>query len=112
LIYRMSDSNKVFVDGRGDLYERQGVLADYLSIMRLGPAAPVLLDSYGVQSCLIGHDEPLRTFLEATPGWQKVYADPLSDLYVRTLRPAVSLSTPVEANAKASEPHTRAVSTR
>jgi hypothetical protein len=83
LIYSMSDANKVFVDGRGDIYERSGVLADYLSIMRLEAAAPMLLNAYNVQSCMIGHDEPLRTFLQASPGWQKVYGDPLTVIFVR-----------------------------
>jgi len=35
LIWQMSDANKVFIDGRTDIYERTGVLADYLSISRL-----------------------------------------------------------------------------
>ncbi len=96
LIYAMSDANKVFVDGRGDLYERSGVLSDYLTIMRLGPGAPVLLDSYNVQSCMIGQDEPLRTYLAASPNWQKVYGDPLTVIYVRRPRGMVSVGVPVE----------------
>jgi hypothetical protein len=107
LIYRMSDVNKVFVDGRGDLYERQGVLGDYLAISRLSTAAPVLLDTYRIQACLINHDEPLRTLLEASPSWQKVYGDPLSVLYVRKPFPAEPGSTPIDVHAMASEPRVR-----
>ncbi len=86
LIYQMSDVNKVFIDGRGDIYERVGVLGDYLTLARLGVAAPKLLDSYGIQSCLVAHDEVLRTFLENSPVWKKEYSDDLSVLFVRKNR--------------------------
>ena len=86
LIYQMADVNKVFIDGRGDIYERVGVLGDYLTIARLGVAAPKLLDAYGVQSCLVAHDEVLRTFLENSPAWKKEYSDDLSVLFVRRSR--------------------------
>jgi len=111
LVYQLSDVNKVFIDGRGDIYERRGVLADYLSIARLTVAAPDLLDAYGIQSCLVAHDEALRTLLDASPGWQKSYADPVSVLYVRKPRPAAAGSSPVDANAKASDPRLRFAST-
>ncbi len=83
LIWQLDGQNKVFIDGRADIYERVGVLADYLSISRLGLAAPFLLNAYGIQSCLIDHDEALRTLLEASPGWQRVYSDKVSVLFVR-----------------------------
>jgi hypothetical protein len=83
LIWQLSGQNKVFIDGRGDIYERMGVFADYLTISRLGVAAPYLLDAYGIQSCLIDHDEPLRTLLDVSPGWQRVYSDNVSVLFVR-----------------------------
>jgi hypothetical protein len=103
LVYQLSDVNKVFIDGRGDLYERRGVLADYLTISRLGVAAPVLLDAYGIQSCLIAHDDGLRTFLDASPGWQRVHTDPVSVLFVRRPRPAASGNSLNDAHAKAGE---------
>ena len=83
MIWQLDGQNKVFIDGRADIYERVGVLADYLSISRLGLAAPFLLNAYGIQSCLIDHDEALRTLLEASPGWQRVYSDKVSVLFVR-----------------------------
>jgi len=86
LIWQMSDVNKVFIDGRTDVYERTGVLADYLDISRLDFPAPFLLNAYNIQSCLLGRKDTLVTLLNASPVWQKVYGDPLSVLYVR--RPA------------------------
>jgi hypothetical protein len=83
LIWQLDGQNKVFVDGRADTYERVGVLADYLSIARLAPTTPFLLDAYNVQSCLLDREEPLATLLTASPGWRKVYSDKLSALFVR-----------------------------
>jgi hypothetical protein len=74
---------RVFIDGRADLYERSGVFADYLKITNLKPGTLKLLDNYQIQSCLIEADEPLATLLAAAPGWQKVYEDKVSVLYVR-----------------------------
>ena len=103
LVYQLSDTNKVFIDGRGDIYERRGVLADYLSVSRMSVAGPKLLEVYGIQSCLIAHDEALRTLLDATPGWEKIYADPLTVLFVRKAKPAASAGTQSDLSPKASE---------
>ena len=91
LIWQLDGGNKVFVDGRADIYERTGVLADYLSISRLAPTTPFLLDAYRVQSCLLDRDEPLGTLLAAMPAWQKVYSDSQSVLFVRR-RPIEALA--------------------
>lgn len=72
---------KVFIDGRLDVYERTGVLADYLRIMNLDPSALSLLRKYGVKACLLKKDSPLGTYLAALPGWKRVYADDLSVIY-------------------------------
>ena len=92
LIWKMADVNKVFIDGRADIYVRTGVFVDYLNISRLKFPAPFLLNAYNIQSCLLGHDEILVTLLDALPDWQKAYDDPISVLYVRRPRPAESLS--------------------
>jgi hypothetical protein len=102
LIWQLDGENKVFVDGRADIYERVGALADYLTISRLGVATPFLLDAYGIQSCLIAGDEPLGTLLSASPGWQKAYADQHTALYVRRPRPAEPVNSQNDANAAAS----------
>jgi hypothetical protein len=83
LLWESGGTDKVFIDGRADLYEPVGVLADYLTISRLGPAMPPLLDSYGIRSCLIQRDEALATVLGASPDWQRVFSDKISVLFVR-----------------------------
>jgi hypothetical protein len=83
LIYTLDGQNKVFVDGRADVYEGTGVLADYGRIAQVASNALLLLRVYKVQSCLIERDEALATLLAASAQWQKVYADELSVLFVR-----------------------------
>src|ERR1700730_2867194 len=81
--YLVWAGQKVFIDGRGDVYERGGVLSDYMHISRLKPGTLAVLQSYGVRSCLLEQDEPLATLLSSVPGWKRVYADKLSALFVR-----------------------------
>lgn len=82
LIWAAPD-RKLFVDGRADVYERGGALADYLQVAYLKPAAFSVLRSYGIQSCLLDRKEPLVTVLAASPEWQQDYSDELSVLFVR-----------------------------
>ena len=84
LVWSRGPKHKVFIDGRGDVYERGGVLSDYLYISGIKPGALAVLDSYGVQSCFLEHDEALTTLLSASPKWQRVYTDDVSSLFVRT----------------------------
>jgi hypothetical protein len=81
--YLVWSGDKVFVDGRSDPYERGGALVDYLFISHAKPGALTVLDGYGVQTCLLEHDEPLATLLAAAPQWQRVYTDDKSVLFVR-----------------------------
>lgn len=83
LIWQLDNQNKVFVDGRADIYERLGVLSDYLAISRLQVGLPTRLGAYNIQSCLVDRDEPLATWLAVSPDWQKVYSDKISALFVR-----------------------------
>ena len=83
LILTRGPENKVFLDGRSELYEPGGVLADYLAIADVKPGALSTLDKYGFQSCLLQRDEGLATVLAALPGWQEVYEDETSILFVR-----------------------------
>jgi len=96
-------NEKVFVDGRADPYERGGALADYFHITKLQPGALTVLRNYGVQSCLLGRDEPLVTMLAAVPEWQRVYADNLSVLFVRRQSDSPAGVAPRPASPEAKE---------
>jgi hypothetical protein len=83
LIESLGPANKVFMDGRIDIYEYSGVFADYLRIMLATPQALPLLKRYRVQSCLVMHDTALAGLLATEAEWQKVYDDGLSKIFVR-----------------------------
>lgn len=83
LIWRRGPEHKVFIDGRGDVYERGGVFSDFMHIARIEPESSALLRTYGIRSCLIERDSPLATVLIASGNWQRVYSDSLSTLFVR-----------------------------
>jgi hypothetical protein len=84
LIWSAQPRNMIFIDGRADIYEYGGVLSDYLSIIRLEPNAFQLMKKYDVQAFLIRQDAPLGTALTAMPGWERVYRDQVSAVYLRT----------------------------
>lgn len=83
LVWSMEPAHKVFIDGRGDVFERVGVFSDYMSVSDLKPNALAILKSYRIQSCLIERNAPLATLLAAAQGWKLVYEDKLSALFVR-----------------------------
>jgi hypothetical protein len=83
LVWARGPEHKVFVDGRGELYERGGVLRDYLYISELKPGALSVLRKYRIQSCLIQYDEPLATLLAVSPEWERIYVDNVSAIFVR-----------------------------
>ncbi|HEY6444550.1 MAG TPA: hypothetical protein VIY66_14535 [Candidatus Acidoferrales bacterium] len=90
--YLLWSGRKVFIDGRGDVYERGGVLSDYLHITMLEPGALTVLRNYGIQSCLLDRNAPLATVLAALPDWQRVYADDTAVVFVRRQMPATKVA--------------------
>jgi hypothetical protein len=90
LILARGSQHRVFMDGRSELYERGGVLADYLEVAFVKPGAIATLQKYGFQSCLLHHDEALATVLAALPEWHKIYEDETSILFVKQNEAQVS----------------------
>ena len=88
--YLVDAGYPTFIDGRADIFERGGVLEDYLRIARLQPGAFSILRNYGVESCLVERDEALSTALLDSPDWKRVFVDDVSALYVRRQRLARS----------------------
>jgi hypothetical protein len=87
LVYSRGDEHKVFIDGRGELYEHAGVFADYLHITLVKPGLLGVLRNYGIKECLVGRDDPIAVFLSALPEWKQVYTDPVSVIFVRSDNP-------------------------
>lgn len=83
LVWSRWPEQKVFIDGRGDLYEVAGAFSDYLEVANLRPAAFSVLRAYGIQSCLLDRSEALATVLTASPDWRQEYSDEVSVIFVR-----------------------------
>ncbi|HVB29621.1 MAG TPA: hypothetical protein VNG91_07420 [Terriglobia bacterium] len=89
LVWALAPGHKVFVDGRGDIYEQAGVFADYSDIVGLKPDVFSLLQSYRINFCLVSPNGGLATLLAASSNWKEVYKDRLSAIFVRqTTRPS------------------------
>jgi hypothetical protein len=74
----------VFVDGRGDVFETTGVLADYGRWATLESDPHTLLDKYGIEFCLLGRDSPMAHVLPLLHGWKAIYSDSMSVIFART----------------------------
>lgn len=83
LVYSRSDKNKVFIDGRGELYERAGIFADYVVISLIKPGLLDVFQRYNIKVCLLDRREQLVVFLLASSEWEQVYADPVTIILVR-----------------------------
>jgi len=78
------DNNvKVFVDSRVDIFEYAGVLKDYLDVLSVQTAAPVL-EKYKIQYVLFPKNEPLTYMLQRDPAWRVLYSDQVSVLLEKT----------------------------
>jgi hypothetical protein len=83
LVWTRAPEHKVFIDGRGDVYERAGVFSAYMDVIDIKPDALAVLQSYQINSCLVLQGSPIATLLAASPNWRRAYKDNLSVIFVR-----------------------------
>jgi hypothetical protein len=103
LLWARGPQHKVFIDGRAEVYERTGVFQDQDAFANLQPGSLALLDKYGIQSCLLLHDEPLAVVLQALPDWEKIYSDGTSVLFARRKNDSAQRASEVEPNVGRSQ---------
>jgi hypothetical protein len=72
-----------FVDGRGDVFEWSGVLLEFGQWATLQTDPQILLEKYKINFCLLNPDSPMSQMLAVLPGWEKVYSDNNSVIFVR-----------------------------
>jgi hypothetical protein len=72
----------VFVDGRGDVFEWTGVLADFGKWAMLASDPRELLDKYKIDFCLLSRNAPMARVLPLM-GWTSIYSDNLSVIFSR-----------------------------
>ena len=83
LVWSLGPQHKVFIDGRSELYEKGGVLAEFIDVLQMRPGSLSVLEHYQIQSCLLERDSKLAEVLSALPDWRVVYSDATGILYVR-----------------------------
>jgi hypothetical protein len=93
---------KTFIDSRSDIYERSGVLADYLDAIRMKDSLKIL-DKYQIQSVLFPPKEALSYLLEHNSNWKVVYNDNVTEIFER-LGPMPAEASPVTATHQTSGP--------
>jgi hypothetical protein len=83
---------RVFIDGRMDVYEPGGVLLDYLHIVYPQTKTLFLLRKYHIDSCLLPPHSPLASLLGALPDWKVEYRDKTSVLLIKVENPSAGIS--------------------
>lgn len=76
---------KVFVDGRADVYAWTGVLADYGALVTLREDPNSILNRYSVDLCLLPRSTPLARVLAHLPEWSERYSDSQAVIFVRSV---------------------------
>jgi hypothetical protein len=81
--YLVFSGQPVFIDGRGDLYERSGVFSDYIHLNEFERGSLAVLRNYGINACILGTKQSLASVLSVAPEWRRVYSDDTSIIFVR-----------------------------
>jgi hypothetical protein len=74
----------VMMDGRTDVYEWSGFLAQYGRWATLQEDPNILLRKYNVNFCLLSTQSQMINVLPLLPDWKLVYSDDLARVFVRT----------------------------
>lgn len=73
----------VFIDGRGSPFEESGVLLEFGRWATLQTDPQILPGKYKINFCLLEPDSPAVQVLKLLPGWEKVYSDENSVIFLR-----------------------------
>jgi len=74
-IWKLYPEDKVFIDGRADLYGDR-FMDDFASTYHLtGPSWRASLDSWSIRTVVLPPDAPLVTALQSMPEWKTTFAD-------------------------------------
>jgi hypothetical protein len=76
----------VFVDGRADVFEWTGVLADLQQWEFLQSNPNVLLDKYGINFCLLARGSSMQTVMPLLKNWKLAYEDDNSVIFTRVIQ--------------------------
>ncbi len=82
LIYRLWPEQKVFIDGRADMYGNAFITA-YYNTVTAQPGWNEFLDQWDVDTALLTNDTPLSAVLTASATWQKVFSTSEEVIFIR-----------------------------
>ena len=82
LIWTLYPGERVFIDGRADLYGDE-FIEEYLRVTYAQAGWEEILARYGVGHAVIEASSPLAGVLALHPTWREVYRDGLAVVYVR-----------------------------
>ena len=85
LIYKLYPAQRVFIDGRADLYGDAFIDKSYRVIAEGKPGWEKALDGFGIDYVVCEHDSPLRAILLAWGRFRLVYDDAGSSVLVRNI---------------------------
>lgn len=75
-------AQQVFMDGRADVYG-DALLQMYVSIISVEGDPQVILDRYRIDHAVFPPDTDLAAWFDASPQWERVYADATAAIWVR-----------------------------
>lgn len=73
---------KVFIDGRGDIFDYSGVLQEYVDLLGV-KNVDATFDKYQIQYVMFPPGQPLTSALERDPRWKEAYRDDVVVLFAR-----------------------------
>lgn len=73
---------KVFIDGRGDVFDWTGVFPEYGRTVTLAEDPKILLDKYRIRFCLLAKGSVLGRVISSL-GWREAYSDDVAAVFVR-----------------------------
>jgi hypothetical protein len=82
LIYGLKPAQKVFIDGRADMYGEK-IFGDYRKIVGIEKEIDELLENYEIGWILFPPDTPLFRYLMATGRWREIYRDDQAAILLR-----------------------------
>lgn len=75
---------KVFIDGRSDVYDWTGVFSEMARWALVQEDPNLLLNKYKIKFCILRKTAPMAQVLPLLQGWNKVYSDDLAVIFVRS----------------------------
>ncbi len=82
LINELYPQQRVFIDGRPDMYG-DALVEEYMEVVRLQPGWRGILDKYDVDLVIIEKESPLAAVLTEAADWSIAFSGPIEVVFVR-----------------------------